>query len=368
MVSPATVQAKPKADGDARPSLIIPFPRAAREHVEPFLDRTLTALTASQQNIGPEDVPAYGFLRHVLLYVEATGGTGAAAVYKEDAPFSVIADMFLSDVNGAPIVGPISGYDLFLICKYGGYAFEGNPKASDTYVAPTTAGNFSFLLRIPVEVNARDGLGALANLNSSQTYKIKLTIAAKGDVYSTDPTAQPQVRIRGFLEAWTQPLGTDARGQAQATTPPAHGTTQYWTKSPKTLGSGTQVVGLPKLGNLIRNLILVFRNTSDGLRSSTNFPADVKFSVDGRILLNFPKTLIRHYMGERYGYAAADLDTGVYVLDMTHDFDGHPGGEMRDLYLPTTQASRVEIEGSFGAAGTLTILTNDIAPAADLSV
>jgi len=54
-------------------------------------------------------------------------------------------------------------------------------------------------------------------------------------------------------------------------------------------------------------------------------------------------------------------DAGVLVFPFTDDQDGGIGYESRHMWLPTVQSTRLEIEGAFGAAGTLEILTNDVA-------
>lgn len=365
--APARAPEDRRADA-ASPAIVVPFTRASREHAEPFLDRTSPVLGANTYQIGPEDVPAFGYMRNIVLTLTFAGGAGGSAVLKEDAPFSAIQEVVLTDVNGAPLVGPLSGYDLYLINKYGGYAFNPDPKASGAYTALDANGNGQVVLRIPAEISARDALGALANQNAASTYKLRVTIAGKADVFSTDPAgALPTVRVRAHLEAWTQPAGTDLRGMPQATTPPANGTTQFWSKFVKNLASGANTIQLPRVGNLLRTLIFIFRTTTPA-RSSTNFPDPVQFLLDSRILNNVSKDLLNHYMTERYGFAKTNLDTGVFVVDYTHDFDGHPGGELRDLYLPTTQASRLELVGSFGADGTLTVLTNDVAPAGEIFI
>jgi len=51
----------------------------------------------------------------------------------------------------------------------------------------------------------------------------------------------------------------------------------------------------------------------------------------------------------------------VFVLDFTHEFDQSLGQENRDLWLPTLGSSRFELQGSFGAACSVTVLTNDVA-------
>ena len=54
---------------------------------------------------------------------------------------------------------------------------------------------------------------------------------------------------------------------------------------------------------------------------------------------------------------------GVWLEDFAHEFDGKIGNELRDGWLGTVQSTRLELSGTFGSAGTLTILTNDVAPA-----
>lgn len=360
---PPTVTEVPAGQATAAVLPLVPFVRAATELVESAnIDRS-NAISANSIQLGPDDIPARGYLRNLLILVEATGGTGSAAVYKEDAPWSVISEIALQDVNGANIYGPISGYDAFLVHKWGGYGAFDNPVSHPKYVAPTTAGNFTFLLRVPVEINSRDAVGSLGNRNASSTYKLRITQAAKGSVYSTDPTGLPTVRIRVYSELWSQPAPVNGMGQPQAVQPPAHGTTQFWSKTTKVIAAGQQNIRLDRVGNLIRALIFVFRTTTPA-RSDTNFPSPFTLAWESQQVVNVHEGVQKGYMVERYGHAT--IDTGVYVVDYAHDFDGRMGGELRDGWLPTTQATRFELSGSFGAAGTLDILTNDVAPAGDV--
>ena len=83
-------------------------------------------------------------------------------------------------------------------------------------------------------------------------------------------------------------------------------------------------------------------------------------------------------MWERSGYGrahgsvtpAADtpggLDNGVFVYDFMHEFDGLFGRENRDGWLPTLGSTRLELQGTFGAAGTITVYTNDVAIAGNV--
>lgn len=374
MVNPATVTGPGKGNA-APPAPVVPFVRAALEHTESFLDWSATITTASTiVGGGPVDVPAYGFLRSILLLVTASGGTGAAAVYRQDAPWTVINEVALLDVNGAPLVGPFGGYDLYLVNRYGGYSFTQNPLLSPGYTAPTTAGNFQFMLRIPVEVSRRDALGALPNMNSASPYKLRLTQGALTEVYSTNPTTSPTIRWRCWLEAWTPPAPTGPAGEVQAVQPPALGTAQFWSKTTITTNSGAQTLRLPRVGNLIRNIILVWRDTTPA-RTDATLADPLTLLWDGRIIFQASQLVLQQYISERNAYttnttnsAFGGMDAGVYAISGSHDFDGHTGDEMRDLWLPTTQSTRLEVQGTFGANGSLAVLTNDVSPQGNVFV
>ncbi|MFK0150411.1 hypothetical protein ACIQUZ_35570 [Streptomyces griseus] len=349
-----------------------PFTRAAREHQEPMLDVS-QQLGASSVAMGPFDVPAYGYMRGIFLWISATNGSGTATVaMKEDAPWNVISEIALIDVNGANIDGPVNGYDMYLDNKWFGRNM-GDPKLNSMYVPPVTganaSGNFGFLLYIPVEISGRDGLGSLPNANAASTYKVRITLAPDSEVYATPPTVRPIVRVRAWLDAWTQPNATDLRGNANATQPPAMGTTQYLSKTSKTISAGFQQPRLDRVGSYIRNVLFIYRD-ANGSRANgqTNFPSDVSMFWDSKNLFTRHKDLWQSQMARRSGYnagleQAGGLDRGVFLEDFTHEFDGRLGNELRDGWLGTVQSTRLELSGTFGTAGTLTILTNDVSPA-----
>lgn len=375
---PATITQPPAsaANQDTKrqaPAYLVPFTRAAKEHIEPFNDDT-RQLGASSISVGPVDVAAYGFARGIYIQVDATGGTGTGAVAAEDGPWSVIDEIQLIDVNGAPLwLG--SGYDLYLANKYGGYFYYNDPKNDPTTFSAIsgTGGNFRWLLRIPVEINPRDGLGSLPNQNAASSYKIKYTIAPSTKVYSTPPaTTLPTVRVRAHLDAWSQPTQTDLRGNTNATAPPAVGTTMFHSKTIFNLPSGFQNVKLSRMGNYIRSLIFINRDTN-GSRSTgaTLFPDPSVLYWDTRPLQNAPRDLWRSLMVRRTGYTAAaeqpnGLDNGVFVMDFAHDFDGAIGFELRDGWIGTAQSTRMELSGTWGGASVLTAITCDVSPAGEI--
>jgi hypothetical protein len=343
-----------------------PFVRASREVVETFHDRA-TQMGAGQVQVADVEVPPFGYLRSIVLTVEGTGGVAGAAVVaaREDAPWNVLQDVQLVDVNGRPLTGPLTGFDLFLAAKWLPGTIQppaSNPANLPTFAAIDAAGNFSFQLRIPVEVSARDALGALPNQSSSAEYRLSYTIAGSGDVYATAPaTTLPTVRVRCHMETWAPADAVDPRGVPNQVQPPHVGTTQHFVKSLPVIQAGEQRIRHQRVGNMIRGLILVLRNTANPrLRTTVDFPDLIRLEWDGKNLFVGRRDYLRNLMYERSGMVP---DTGVLLIDFAHDFDGRIGNEMRDQWLPTTSATRFELVGNFGAnAGKLDIITNDVAP------
>ncbi len=364
-MAPSAPPAEAKAKATTAAVAANPFTRASREVVETFHDQS-RPLAAGSTQVADVEVPSFGYLRNIVIEVTATGGAAGAAVVaaREDAPWSVLTDIQLTDVNGRPLSGPITGFDLFLINKWlPGSNFDSNPANLPSFAPVDANGNFSFELTIPVEVSLRDALGALPNQSASSEYRLSYTIAGSADVYTTAPaTTLPTIRVRAHLESWSPAEPVDPRGVPNMTEPPAVGTTQHFVKSLPVIQAGEQRVRFTRVGNMIRGLILVLRNTANPrLRTTVDFPEQFRLEWDQKNLLVARRDYLRNQMRKRSGYAP---DTGVIVLDFAHDLDGRIGNEMRDQWLPTTLATRLEVVGNFGAnAGKLDIITNDVAPA-----
>jgi hypothetical protein len=351
------------------------------EHREPCgIDVSRLLTTAGAQDLGVFDIPAYGYIRSIVLVVTGTGGTGTP-VFTEDGPFSALQNVALTEPNGAVIAQFNSGYDLFIANKWGGYAAA---QGADARLAPTTTtdatGNFSFVLRIPIELSGRDGLGALPNQNAAATFKLRMALAsgaAGGPLYATAPTLQPTARVQVYLEAWDQPEVSVA-GMTNQVTPPAMNTTQFWSTQIFNVSAGMQTIRLTRVGNYVRNLMFIMRGTA-GTRANGQiaWPDPLWLYLDARPVDTVSKLLLQEQMYRRSGFGsraqgaltttaltpdtAGALDNGVFVFDNTHEFDQSLGQENRDLWLPTLGSTRLEIQGTFAQAGVLTVLTNDVA-------
>ena len=304
-----------------------------------------------------------------------------------DAPFNVIDSIQLEDTNSKPIVGPIGGYDLYLINKYGGYTHSNDPKARDSYQVTTgTTAPYTgyFILRIPVELVSRDALGALPNKSGTNKFRVRIRIAASATVFSTAPSVAPTCLVRMAPENWWEPDAMDLKGRPLAQNPPAVQTTQYWAKGVYTVNTGDQRLQLQQgLGYLIRNLIFVNRSTADARSSTTDggWPTIATLQFEANVLFDKLREFWRDEVGQLYGYtkeiALSDVvatgtgatrsgggrDYSVYPLPFNVDFTNTPGAETRRGYLATADASRLELRGNFTQSSNFTVLANYVAPA-----
>lgn len=385
--------------GGPRPS--VPFIRASARHIEaPFYD-TNVLIGAGQTDLGVIEIPAYGYVRNIILYVTtATAGTGTSAVFSEDGPFNVLQNIQFNEPNGAQIAQFGDGYELFLANKYGGYQGPGlsnDPRANPVFNTVAASGTMSFMLRIPVEMDIRSGLGALPNQAANATFRLRLSVAAAATVFATAPgTTNPTIRIRAMVETWDQPEVASG-GVVNQTVPPAMNTTQFWSRQVYNLGSGgSQTVRLTRVGNYLRNIIFILRSGAGQTQRSSAQAlwaangGQVTFFLDSRPTEVINDDVWRARMWERSGGAGGGIatsalsvtttptpnpfdspygqDNGVRVLDFASEFDGNYGRENRDLWQPTLGSTRFEIQSIFGSLtnGQLTVLTNDVAIAGNV--
>lgn len=372
-VLPATTEAPAKTNEAPAASVgVVPFVRASDEHLQPSGIDQQRLLTTNAQDLGVFDIPAYGYLRWLYLLVDCpVAGAGGSAAGAADAPYTVLQNIQLTEPNGAFLVQFNNGYEMYLANKYGGYnpAVSSDPELSPVFSAiNATTGNFQFLLRVPLEVSARDGLGALGNQDSAGQFKLRLTLGASTQVYSTPPaTTLPTVRVRAWLSAWEQPEQSSG-GVGNQQSPPAPGTTSFWSVQQHNVNAGDFTIELKRKGNFVRQWIFVLRSTTraQGEVAATGWGAETRFLRDAFPARYYNDVVWRHKMYELTGYtgtadSAGGPENGVRFHDYMHEFTGQLGFENRDLWQPTRGSTRLELQSTFGAAGTMTIISNDVA-------
>lgn len=385
----------------------MPFARASKWHTEQsnFISGVQLAPNAQIFNF---PLASYGYLSAVIITFTLSGsGAGTSLTYFEDAPYSLISQIQLSDVNGVPLF-QLSGFHAYLAAKYGGYRLfpidgilngapfdslsftgtsqtpvSGGPTSSTfgAFFQPPTATSMNCKFVIPIFLEfGRDGLGCLKNMDASARYNLQITVAggagsanaqgpfvASGTVPSTLPTMTMNV------EVWcrSQPPAKDMYGNVNSTTPPALGTTQYWTsQNVSSLSATNNTVQLTRVGNLIRNHILVWRNatTTANPRATAeqhDLPQLFEFDWDVGQRYVVQSSTIRYIMN--YGVQGMTAPNGVLVFPNNTDPMKLALSEYGDEWLPTLGSTKLTLKFSSGdgvaSGGNLTVITNDIVAA-----
>jgi hypothetical protein len=173
-------------------------------------------------------------------------------------------------------------------------------------------------------------------------------------------------------DGWYEPNMTDLKGRPLAQNPPAVQTTQFWTKGTYNQATGDQRIQVQQgLGYLLRNLVFINYPAASLTRDATSdadFPDPATIQFEANDMVTRPLALWQHLIAQQYDYTAANeaakgRDFSVYPFPFMLDFGLMPGAETRRGYLPTSDASRLEFRGSFGAATNFTVLANYVAPA-----
>jgi len=357
----------------------LPFVACAHEHTEPGPIITRTYTEGAGAETFEFDVPSYGYYRSLFLLYEVSGIEEEVAKGQKlfggglDYPWNFNEQITLLDTNGAPIFGPLSGYNAGLLCPlYDGFVFKQDPREDPTFVEgrageKVESKNPFFKIRIPTEIAHHSGVGSLGNQNASAPYRLRLTLAAQSQIFTTEKLRkQPTVKITPILEAWTLPNRQDAKGRPQSQLPPSYGTVMF--HSERIVGSipsGQFQIPVLRVGGLIRWLIFVGRKTSaTGERTDKVFPTNPILFWDGRQLTNEPRSYRVSRSNEPVNSAVAfGRPAGVFAYTFNRTALDRCGDERPYLYLPTTEATRLELEGNFEEGGVVQVITCEVAPA-----
>lgn len=368
-----------------------PFPVGVYESLVQDYDNTVqlgatVAAWTSQVQAPLWNVSPTGWLRRLWFdFTLFFGGSNAAGTFAADGPWSLIQKVTLYDLGGE-VVLQLLGYEWFLINKFGGYFEIGDPRADLTYVTNPAAGNSQaspaarYVLVLPLEVVARDALGTVQN-ESKPGWKVEIWFDTAANAQGTGATAftstatTPSVRVRGYIDSYTEPAAAAPNGRPFSQSPPLPGSLQYWKSENQSLPSGTAKYDVTNgIGFPMRNLIFYGRDPGNSTRATAdaNWPdpatlliGNVNYFTRG---VNLWKSLLSRY----YGFAgvgastpAADTacgrENGVFPVWFTSDMATHPGDELRFKYLDTQVNTLLRFTGSFGGATTFFAMTNWLA-------
>lgn len=361
----------------AAPS-VVPFLRGSGKGKYKFYSKSGVQLGTATQDLGPIDIKAYDYMRSILVTVTATApGGGTGVTLSADGPFNAVTNVAVKQPNGQTMYQFSSGYHAAMAQKYGYYRDYSDPRADPSFAWSAgggTAPTATFSFRIPFEVDLRDGLGALPNKDAAAPFTLELTLNTLANVFGGSPTS-PTFTVECWLEAYDQPP-TSLNGASVQTTPPNMNTLQRWTEQQITMSAGAFDARVRKLGNYVRMLIPILRNSSLA-REDTDWSDPCQLVLDEDVKDNISKADWYRRVWEIWGYgpagSTADSWTGgmsgrdVGVYPVPYFVDGRSPDENANLYLPTIESEDYLLRGNWGAgASKMTVLVCEILPQGDI--
>jgi hypothetical protein len=375
---------------------VVSFIRGSGEGRYTFEVQSGLVLGAAQ-DVGPIDIKAYDYMRAITLKVETTtvGGGTTTATASKDYPFNIISYLRVKQPNGQTMYSVSSGHHAAMISKYGlvRQAQESDPRSDPSFLSRAgTAPSVQFGIRIPFELDLRDALGALPNKDAAAPFTIELGLNSTSTIFTTSPQTAPTIKITPILEAYDQPP-ENLDGKPVETTPPNMNTLQRWTEQSVTMVSGAFDVRVRKLGNYVRELIFLSKDTN-GVRIATALPSfatnnptqtgwsdPVQIVLDEDVKDNVPAWLWLRDLWEVWGFGgltggattspavdtAGGPDDGVWPYQYCADRN-NPGVEDVAKYLPTIESEDYLLRGqSFGTSvSKMVILKCEVLPRGDI--
>lgn len=336
----------------------VPFMAATYEYSEPMFTDQVQPGTNQQTFL--HNITPGGFLRGVTFDVQ-TQTAGSALVAQADTPWTLFNSISVETIDGTPILYPMSGYAYYLLTRYT-RPWDGDPANDPAYVSSATT--VAFRLRVFLE--SRLSLGVWPNTDARAQYRITYTVNPTTSIWTSATTA-PVLNINGYLETYAQPDKANSRGQPNVQVPDGLAFQRFCSHEIDATVAGDSTYKSNRVGNLIRNQILVFRNSSGVRTDLTTDP--IRWRKDNTQLLVEYRSRRDYEMFRFFDLQSGSLastagsyaahPTGVYVYPRWHnvgDRDGQP-------WLDTSSATYLQYEvNGASAGGTLEIITEDIAP------
>ena len=376
----ATATAQPQAapkqakDGKQAPMALRPFFTGTLDLETHTYVKTGT-LTTQQIPLDTYYPKTNGYLSDMWLEMTAVAaGNSANVAFNEDFPWRTVATFQLADTGGQPILGPMTGWELMIFVKHGGFSFSDDPRDSQTYSQVTgtgaTGGSFSWLLQVPIQFVAKEPLGSLPNTNSNNSYQVDVTLSTIAQTYSVAPTNAPTYTVKIYQDAYRQSSGKDGQKNQAVTTPPGLGAVLYLRCNTMDLSVGQvdEELNVPEGSYRVLHLVLRDSNLSRQQGDSDwPDPATVYFNND--VPWDRTKNLWLRKMERAYGYVntvntAGGRDYGNFVLPFITDGGLKAGAEARYRYLSVSAADTLGFRGTIGGSGThkLTTMVNFVRP------
>lgn len=334
---------------------VVPFFYGTNQYVERFFTNTTTLTTSQSEQVS--NINPGGFLRGVRLEVRSTGGALGGGTLNGDAPYSAIASTTLENIDGSPILYPMSAF-AYAQRQIWARPWWGDPGRRFDFSATV---NPSFTLNLFPEI--RHTAGVLANTDARALYRVRFTYNTLAAYVSGGAPTGPAVTVTCYMESWAQPDAADLRGNPIEEIPPGLNLATICRHQVLNLAAvgADNTFQVSNMGNEIRCFIWIMRNSS-GVR--TDLASDpVRWRLDNRSLGVMPTQEIFNRMSDTYEnlQQGGTRPTGVYVFPRFFD----PGRMVGEAWMTTTNATYLIWEtatAAGGSGGTIEIVTDEVVP------
>jgi len=342
----------------------VPFHAGTYEYSEPIATYTVTP-GATSQDLPVTNIIPGGFLRGVNILVTSTGGAQGTGVFSPDNPFSLFGALTIESIDGGPIKYPMNGYSYYLESRFC------RPWAGDPATDPAFASGANPAFRFAFFLESRGTIGVVPNTDARAQYRLRMTVnplastnPANG-LYTTAGTATaPNVTVAVTLETYAQPPRTTYTGAPVQPLPRGLALQRFLSHQVDNVGTGDNTIKEQRTGNLIRTLILVFRDTNGVRTDLTTDPIRVRVDntqivVENRARRDFEMYKFFQTVTAPGIATVAVRPTGVYVYPRWQA----PGEVRGQGWLQTIEATFLQFE-VLGAAsgGTMECITEDLVP------
>lgn len=303
-----------------------------------------------------------GFLKGVDLYITSSGGV--AGTLTADAPFNLLSSVSIENIDGSPILYPMSGYAYAMWQKFSA-PWLGEP-SNPAQLFSTNQASPGWLLHAWPEIYGTAGV--LANTDARAQYRVRYTLNAAVQV-GTGYTTNPTVTVTSYLNAWAQPDREDLHGNSVQGIPPGLNIARIVRHQvvPLNAAGASNLIQVTNTGNEIRNIILIIRDQTNARVDGVSGVFRVR--MDDRSLGTFtPNALfdraVRFF--PNLGNNTFPRPTGVYVLPRYQSPTPDNGLWLfGDPWLATSNATFLTFEFTTAAGptgGTVEIITDEVVP------
>jgi hypothetical protein len=392
MTNAGSTGGKGAQQGQKAPPKPYPFPVGVYESCVQDYDNTVVLGATTAAWTSPTQLPIWnvsptGWLRGCWFDFTLFFASGnAAGAFAANGPWSLVQNVTLYDLGGEVVI-VLLGYEWMIMNKFGGYFEIGDPRGDLSYVANPAAGNSQgspavhYVMWLPLEAVQRDALGVVQN-ESKPGWKIIVNIDTAANTVGiggtgfTAAAVNPSIRLKGFLESYTEPAAAAPNGRPFAQTPPLPGTLQYWKDESATLPASSTKYDLTNgVGFPLRNIMYIAYDVSSGTRATgdTDWPDPATLLIGNVNFFTRGKNLWITKIGKGFGFAgfggtgipgpdtAQGRENGVFPVWFTSDILMGAGNELRFKYIDTQVNTLVRFTGTFAASVNFYALTNWLA-------